>query len=103
MIDSTDRKPNSIEMEQVGKAIKKLFGDSPDYAKHERFVADFAKNGRITYGDQGNFTWCMVSHKKRQFIGITKRNPTDEYVPERAESIAVYRAAEDMAIYFSDK
>lgn len=85
-------------MEQVGKAIKKLFGDSPT-GERGKFVADFAKNGRITYGEQFNFTYCLITHKKRQFIGITKRNPTDDYVTERAESIAVYRAAEDMATY----
>jgi hypothetical protein len=105
MVEMIDKKPNPAEMEQVGKAIAKLFGKEAlnPPTTWDKLLSDFAKNARITYGDQSNFTYCLVKYKNRQFIGITKRNPIDEPNDIRAWMIAVYRAAEDMAVYFCDK
>lgn len=49
---------------------------------------------KVCFVTQGNFTTAIVKNGKRMWVGVTKRTPTDENEPERAETIAICRAAE---------
>ena len=104
MVEKTDKRPNLPEIEQLNKVIQRQFGKlAPAEKRWTGLIGDFSKTARISYGEQKNFTYCLINFRQFQFIGITKRMPTDEIDFKPAELIAVYRAAEDMAIYFSNK
>jgi hypothetical protein len=91
------------EMSIVTKVIDRYIKAHANRSFHEGFRAtmyrDFKKRYLTVYlfekyGRNLEFTVCIIHDKKSKniYIGVTKRNPSDEHSPQRASNIALTRA-----------
>lgn len=56
------------------------------------FLLEKYGKAKVRYETDGNFTIALVKYRRQVEVGIAKRNPTDPFVPERGQQIALHRA-----------
>ena len=60
-------------------------------------------NQQVEYVHQGNFVTALLKNKKYLFVGVAKRMPTDFFMEETGETIALGRAILNQPVEISPK
>ena len=49
-------------------------------------------DAKVEFEHEGNFTIAIVKKRRVVKVGVAKKSPLDENIPQRGEQIALYRA-----------